>query len=80
MRPVNATWGQKIEEFLRREATARGVPDDLTGALGAFNFYAAVQYAWFEKTERGAVEAVVSNISVYVRDPYDFSTEQYLGH
>lgn len=80
MKPVNATWGQKIEEFLRREVTARGVPDDLTGALGAFNLYAAVQYAWFEKTERGVVEAVVSNISVYVRDPYEFSTEQYLGH
>lgn len=43
---VNATWGQRIEEFLIRFATAGGVPDDLTAALGSFNLYAAIQYAY----------------------------------
>lgn len=75
--PVNATWGQRIGEFLDRSTNAHGVPDDLTGALGAFNFYAAVRYAYFDHPRP---EAVVTDISVYVRDPYEFSDDQYLGH
>ncbi|WP_219210665.1 DUF6402 family protein [Variovorax boronicumulans] len=73
--PVNATWAQRIGEFLDRSAKANGVPDDLTGALGAFN--AAVQYAYFDHPRP---EVVVTHISVYVRDPYEFSDDQYLGH
>lgn len=74
---VNATWGQRIGEFLDRLVNAHGVPDDLTGALGAFNLYAAVRYAYFDHPKP---EAVVTDISVYVRDPYEFSDDQYLGH
>lgn len=76
---VNATWGDRIGQFLERSATARGVPDDLTGALGSFNFYAAVRYARFEPSPAGRV-SIVTDVSVYVRDPYEFSDEQYLGH
>ncbi len=55
------------------------MPDDLTGALGAFNFYAAVAFARFEPA--GAyTRAIVTHIAVYVRDPYEFSDDQYLGH
>ena len=74
---VNATWGQRISEYLVRTETAGGVPDDLTGALGSFNFYAAVRYAYFDHPKR---HAVVTDVSVYVRDPYEFSDDQYLGH
>lgn len=75
--PVNATWGQRMSEYLVRAETAGGVPDDLTGALGSFNFYAAVRYAYFDHSKR---QAVVTDVSVYVRDPYEFSDDQYLGH
>lgn len=74
---VNASWGQRMSEFLNRSLDAGGVPDDLTGALGSFNFYAAVQRAYFNHSTR---LAVVTHISVYVRDPYEFSDDQYLGH
>jgi hypothetical protein len=76
---VNATWGQRISQFLDRNITAGGVPDDLTGALGSFNLYAAVDYARFESSPAGRV-AVITDVSIYVRDPYEFSGEQYLGH
>jgi hypothetical protein len=79
LKKVNATWGQRIAEFLVRSTTAAGVPDDLTGALGSFNFYAAVAIAHFQPA--GAyTEAIVTHVSVYVRDPYEFSDDQYLGH
>lgn len=74
---VNSTWGQRIGSFLDRSLTAEGVPDDLTGALGSFNFYAAVDYARFDRQKN---EAIVSHLWVYVRDPYEFSDDQYLGH
>lgn len=74
---ANASWSERIGEFIARTVTARGVPDDLTGALGAFNFYAAVRYAYFDHPKP---EAVVTDVSVYVRDPYEFSGDQYLGH
>lgn len=76
---VNAVWGERIAQFLSRLATAGGVPDDLTGALGSFNFYAAVCYARFESSPAGRI-AIISDVSIYVRDPYEFSDEQYLGH
>jgi flagellar basal body rod protein FlgB len=76
---VNATWGERISQFLDRSIAAQGVPDDLTGALGSFNIYVAVRYARFEWSSTARV-AVVTDVSVYVRDPYEFSDEQYLGH
>lgn len=79
-RAVNSTLGQKFVEFLRNEAAGLGIPDDLTGALGAFNFYAAVQLAWFDRSVSGAIIGEVTHISIYVRDAYEFSDDQYLGH
>lgn len=74
---VNATWGQRILSFLDRSLTAEGVPDDLTGALGSFNLYAAVKFASLQPYP---ATAVIHEVFVYVRDPYEFSDEQYLGH
>ena len=74
---VDGTWGQRIAQFIHREATAGGIPDDLTGALGSFNFYAAVRYASFDHL---AGVAYVIDVSIYVRDPCEFSDDQYLGH
>ena len=79
LKKVNASWSQRIGQFLDRSISAGGVPDDLTGALGSFNFYVAVRYARFEWSSTGRV-AVVTEVSVYVRDPYEFSDDQYLGH
>lgn len=76
---VNASWGERIGQFLDRSISAGGVPDDLTATLGSFNFYAAVRYARFEWSSTDRV-AVITEVSVYVRDPYEFSDEQYLGH
>jgi hypothetical protein len=74
---VNSTWSDRIAQFLDLAFSRGGVPDDLTGALGSFNFYAAVRHAWFDDAGR---IAVIPEVSIYVRDPYEFSTNQYLGH
>ncbi|MBO9647241.1 MAG: hypothetical protein J7605_01925 [Variovorax sp.] len=75
--PVNSGFRQRMSSYLDRSLNAGGVPDDLTGALGSFNFYAAVQLAHFYKQ---GTEALVTHIYVYVRDPYEFTDDQYLGH
>ncbi|MFL9960592.1 DUF6402 family protein [Paraburkholderia sediminicola] len=59
---------------------SRGTPDDLTAALGSFNFYAAIAGA---RIEPGII--TVTHIVVYVKDNYTFNTNanetsQYLGH
>jgi Family of unknown function (DUF6402) len=77
---VGSTFPQKIDEFLRAEIN-KGVPDDLTGALGSFNIYAAIGYANFV----GQGYAEISGIYVYVKDSFDFTDKlgdvsQYLGH
>ena len=74
---MNASWSDRISQYLQRASSAGGVPDDLTATLGSFNFYAAVRYAYFELS--GKV-AVVTDIVIYVRDSYEFSDDQYLGH
>ncbi|CAG9263750.1 conserved hypothetical protein [Burkholderia diffusa] len=79
---VESTFGQKLDEFILKRLTNGGLPDDLTGALGSFNIYAAVAYAEFN---RGASHATVNSIYLYVRDNYTFSDRsgdqsQYLGH
>jgi hypothetical protein len=78
---VESTFAQKAEQYVRR-MTHVGVPDDLTGSLGAFNFYAAISGVEFEP--QGKI-ATVTQIVVYVRDSYSFEGEpgtrsQYLGH
>ena len=78
---VESSFEQKALQAVRRLPDA-GVPDDLTGALGAFNFYAAVARATFDAENE---KATVTHIVVYVRDGYSFegatdSQSQYLGH
>ncbi|MDN7862026.1 DUF6402 family protein [Burkholderia multivorans] len=78
---VESSFEQKALQAARRLPDA-GVPDDLTGALGAFNFYAAVAGVTFDVGNR---KATVTHIVVYVRDGYSFegvtdSRSQYLGH
>jgi hypothetical protein len=83
---VDGTLGDKIALLLKTNLLNNGAPDDLTGALGSFNFYAAVAKAtisWDAKTGRS--KAVVTGIYVYVKDGYTFTDEagarsQYLGH
>lgn len=79
---VEASWGQKIQQFLNQSFHNEGIPDDLTGSIGSFNIFAAVRYAYFNHSRR---TAVVTDISVYVRDGFTFiddvgATSQYLGH
>ncbi|MNV79927.1 hypothetical protein D3C71_1734990 [compost metagenome] len=50
--------------------------------MGSFNLYAAVSQAWFDHKNKSAV---VTHISVYVKDNFTFTDEaghasQYLGH
>lgn len=77
---VESSFEQKALQAVRRFPEG-GVPDDLTGALGAFNFYAAVARATFDAENKSAT---VTHIVVYVRDGYSFegpddSRSQYLG-
>lgn len=78
---VESSFEQKALQAVRRLPDA-GVPDDLTGALGAFNLYAAVAGVTFDVRN---TKATVTHIVVYVRDGYSFegdtsSRSQYLGH
>jgi hypothetical protein len=77
---VGSTFAQKIGEMLIA-AQNNNVPDDLAGALGSFNLYAAIGYAHF----RSATEVDISGIYVYIKDSFDFTdsegdVSQYLGH
>ncbi|WP_322057658.1 DUF6402 family protein [Paraburkholderia sp. J63] len=82
---VRSSLAQKVGEFMESQFHRDGSPDDLTGALGSFNFYAApadVKIIYLDYFSR---EAVISSIDVYVKDSYDFtdgagSVSQYLGH
>lgn len=79
---VGSTLAQKLAEDIDARLHTSGVPDDLNGALGSFNIYAAVAYATFNND---ASIADVSGIYVYIKDNYSFTdksgkTSQYLGH
>lgn len=79
---VESTFGQKLDQLITRGKNNAGVPDDLTGSLGSFNFYAAVGYATFN---REATRATITSIILYVKDNYTFTDKageisQYLGH
>lgn len=79
---VNASWSERIAVQMYEEVSNRGVPDDLTGALGAFNFYAAIAEATFNQQDGSAT---VTRVAIYVKDHYTFLTKpgnasQYLGH
>ena len=83
---VDGTFEEKIALLLEAKLKNNGSPDDLTGALGSFNFYAAVAHAIISwDTDAGKSKAVVTGIYVYVKDGYTFTDKkgarsQYLGH
>ena len=83
---VDGTFGQKIDLLLSTKWERNGVPDDLTGALGAFVIYAALGHAEFSwDVERRQTVVEVTGIWVYVKDNYTFTDKpgersQYLGH
>jgi hypothetical protein len=74
---VGSTLAQKIGELMRATFRNYGAPDDLTGALGSFNIYAAVAYAHFNED---ASKAAVTGIYVYVKDNYTFTDTPGAGH
>ncbi|MGV2291755.1 DUF6402 family protein [Trinickia sp. YCB016] len=83
---VDGTFGEKIALLLNAKLKNDGSPDDLTGALGSFNFYAAIANATISwDADAGRSKAVVTGIYVYVKDGYTFTDKkgarsQYLGH
>ena len=79
---VESSLPQKINRFIASNMQNRGTPDDLTGALGSFNFYAAIAYADFNDD---ATIVRLKGVYVYIRDNYTFTdtpgeTSQCLGH
>ncbi|WP_198360187.1 DUF6402 family protein [Burkholderia ubonensis] len=79
---VESSLSQKIGTFIAQRAHNSGIPDDLTGALGSFNFYAAIGYVNFNQN---GSHAAITSIIIYIKDNYTFTTEaaqpsQYLGH
>ncbi|MDR5747595.1 DUF6402 family protein [Caballeronia sp. LZ029] len=82
---VDGTFGQKIGLFLSNLERS-GAPDDLTGALGSFNFSVALAHARFDwDVESRRTKAEVKGIWVYVKDNFTFTDRQgdpsqYLGH
>jgi hypothetical protein len=79
---VEGTLEQKFKQYLAREYAFRGIPDDLTGALGSFNFYVAPQMVTFN---HDGSSAAVWSVVLYIKDNYTFTdapgeVSQYLGH
>ncbi|EML1601764.1 DUF6402 family protein [Burkholderia cenocepacia] len=83
---IDSTFGQKIGTQLDAQLRNNGVPDDLSGALGSFNIYAALgsaRFSWDVDSRRTTAE--VTGLWVYVKDNYTFTDKpgersQYLGH
>ena len=48
------------------------MPDDLTGALGFFSFYAAIGYARFNQD---GSHVTITSIMIYIKDNYTFTTD-----
>ena len=79
---IDATLLEKAIQWLAGDARTIVAPDDLTGALGSFSFYAAPGVVYFNHASR---VARLESIYVYVRDSYSFLDDdprfsQYLGH
>jgi len=80
---IDSTFAQRIMTALKNTED-RFAPDDLSGALGSFVFYAAIGYVSFKWNGRRK-EAEVHGIWVYVKDNFTFTDghgdrSQYLGH
>ncbi|MBB3257312.1 hypothetical protein F4827_002141 [Paraburkholderia bannensis] len=76
---------QKAEQFFGA-ALHHGKPDDLAGALGGFALYAAVAEVRFQQRLLGGVDAEITKVAIYVKNPYSYfdnpkeGGSQYLGH
>lgn len=88
---VDGSMAEQIRNQLIAETTNWGVPDDLTAALGSFNYYAAVGHVRFTSdigsgvTMSDAKCVEVLGFWVYVKDNFTFTDKpgdrsQYLGH
>ena len=83
---VDGTFAQKIALLLTTQWKRSGAPDDLTGALGSFNFYAAIAHAEVKWDAYARCKvATVTGVWVYAKDNYTFTDDtsersQYLGH
>jgi hypothetical protein len=79
---VDGSFKEKFKEYIRFNYEGSGSPDDLSGALGSFNFYAALNRVGFSWD---ASKAHIFSILVYVKDNFTFTDKegeisQYLGH
>jgi len=80
--PMGSALSDQFSSIMSASLFNKGVPDDLVGALGSLNLYAAVSYAKFDHKYNSAL---VTHISVYAKDHYTFTDKpgeasQYLGH
>ncbi|MCC8394858.1 DUF6402 family protein [Paraburkholderia sp. MMS20-SJTR3] len=84
--PVDGEFSQKIQTLLASQWKRSGVPDDLAGALGSFNIYAAIgSVRPSDDFMRRETAFELTGIWVYVKDNYTFTDQthnrsQYLGH
>ena len=73
---------EKAETFFRA-MLHHGLPDDLAGALGGFEFCAAIAKARIKPVWRGS-EVQITKVALYMHNPYSFFDDaggsQYLGH
>ena len=81
---VEASLSQKLSQYLTREVTSFGIPDELTLILGSFNLFAAIGRVSYDRRRYGN-SATVTHIYVYARDGFTFTDDkaalsQYLGH
>jgi len=88
---VDGSMAEQIRNQLVAEATNWGVPDDLTAALGSFNYYAAIGHVRFNPDIKSGVRmsdekyVEIKGVWVYVKDDFTFTDKpgdrsQYLGH
>ncbi|SAK94503.1 hypothetical protein AWB80_06977 [Caballeronia pedi] len=80
---VEGTWIDKLKSAKALFHKDESFPDDLTGALGSFNFYAAPREFHIRKI--GPPTAFIYSVFIYVKDNYTFTdatgeVSQYLGH
>lgn len=80
---VDTSLMQKLEQYLLRETTRRGMPDELSMIFRAFSIYVAIGYVSLTAVGTKTV-AAVSHVWVYVKDSFSFTDKsgersQYLG-
>jgi hypothetical protein len=84
LQTVEGGMQEKFAQYLNQTVKNRGIPDDLTFTLGAFNIYAAIGDALFTRVTGGVI-ARLTTVYIYIKDSFDFNDfgeagSQYLGH